>query len=471
MDTKSKFLLLIILLVAGVAYNLHAQQSAKADSIDKYMSVRTDMGKFSGAVLVAQDGNVILRKGYGYADVEDKVPFTPETPFEIASISKMFTAMAVLKLRDAGKLKPEDLICNYVDDCPDAWRTITVQNLMRHTSGIPDYEEALDFGSGKYFDLMTQLGASKQIFENAKKQPLDFKPGEKFKYSNTGYIVLGFIVQKAAGEPFNKYITDNILKPAGLKHSGVLGTAEKPQQLAYGYTFGDIGWEKTVSGYPLTSGHLKKLKQLALNPPEGDAGLYSNIDDLNHWSNLMDGSSFIQEALAKEIFTPGTDAYGYGWIIDNVFGMKRLSHSGMLPGYTSELIKFPDSKTTIVILCNLDRALINRIVRDITAILYDKPYDMPVRGKLAHLTPAQITSLEGEYKNSNGTVLSVKNTPEFLTAAMKGRFTAGLIALSPTEFYFPLADGKVIFTLGESGKAVKVNLRMDGEDHFFSLAN
>ncbi|HVG33611.1 MAG TPA: serine hydrolase domain-containing protein [Pyrinomonadaceae bacterium] len=433
--------------------------------IDQYLSARTEMGGFSGTVLVAKDGKIILRKGYGYADVEKRIPFTPETQHEVASISKMFTAMAALRLRHQGKLRLEDSVCKYLSDCPDIWKPITVQQLMRHTSGIADYEEALDLGSEKYMQFMTQSDASAKIFENAKKLPLDFKPGEKFHYSNTGYIVLGHVIQRAAGQPFAEFVTNNILKPVGMTHSGVLGWRSSPKRLANGYTHGDLGWEKSLAGVPLINGHLKRVPRLPLTPPEGDAWLYSTVDDLYRWSQLMDGSGFVATAEVAEVFTPGLDNYGYGWFIGNAFNRKRMNHTGALPGYVSNFIKFPDDKITIIIFSNLDRARTGSISRDVTAIVMGAPFDMPVRGQVVKLSLEQLSRLEGVYKMADGKLLTISNAPDFLTAELKGRYTAGLIPLSPTEFYFPLGDGRAIFTLDAKGQATKVNMRYGGEDH------
>lgn len=435
------------------------------ETIDQYLSIRTEMGRFSGAVLVAKEGKILLRKGYGYAEVEKQLPFTPETQIEIASISKMFTAMAALKLRAQDKLRLEDSICKYLTDCPEAWTPITVQQLMRHTAGIPDYEEKLELGSDKYLAFMTQPDTSARIVENARKLPLDFKPGEKFSYSNTGYIVLSYVVQKAAGMPFAEFVSKQLLQPAGMKHSGMLGTSEAPKQLANGYTHSDLGWEKTLAGQPLTAGHLKKLPPLALTPPAGDACLYSTVDDLYRWSQVMEGSSFVSAAEVEEVFTPGRGNYGYGWFVDNGFNRKRMRHNGMLPGYVSDFIRFPTEKITIILFSNLDTTPLSRIARDVSAIVLGTPYDMPVRGKVVSLTEQQIAQLLGDYKTAEGPILTIRKEPAFLMAAIKGRYTAGLIPLSPTEFYFPLADGKAIFTLDETGKAVKVNMRYSGEDH------
>lgn len=453
------------LILCLFALSSAAQTPDVAQAVDRYLSIRTEMGGFSGAILVARDGRVILRKGYGFADVEKRIPYTPETQHEVASISKMFTAMAALKLRDSGKLQLSDSICKYLDGCPEIWKPITIQQLMRHTSGIPDYEEKLELGSDKYLEFMVKPEATKLIVENAKTLPLDFKPGEKFHYSNTGYVILSRIVQQAAGQPFAEFVRKNILEPAGMKHSGIIGTGAPPKKLASGYTHGDIGWEKMLGGVALTAGHLKKQPQLALTPPAGDAGVYSTVDDLYLWSRVMDGSKLVPAALAAEVYTPGLENYGYGWLIDKGFERRRMWHNGELPGYTSELLKFPDDKITIIIFSNLDRSRLGRIRRDVSAIVLGTPYDLPVRGTVTKLMPEQVARLEGSYKMADGAVLTIRNEPDYLTAEIKGRYLAGLIPLSPTEFYFPLADGKALFTLDESGRAIKVNMRYSGEDH------
>ncbi|MEA2603969.1 MAG: hypothetical protein QOF89_4961 [Acidobacteriota bacterium] len=179
----------------------------------------------------------------------------------------------------------------------------------------------------------------------------------------------------------------------------------------------------------------------------------------------LDGGKLVSAEEAAEAFTPGLDNYGYGWFIDTGFDRKRLRHTGLLPGYVSDFIKLPGDKVTILLVSNLDRTRLDRIARDVTAIVLGTPYDLPVHGKLAQLTAEQFAKLEGEYKMTDGKTLTVRKEPDLLAAELKGRYTAGLLPLSPTEFYFPLGDGKAIFTLDESGKAVKVNMRYGGKDH------
>lgn len=445
---------------------IFAQSDNIGKTIDEYLTIRSAMGNFSGSILVVKDGKNIIRKGYGFADVENRIPYTPETKQEVASISKMFTSMAALKLRDQGKLKLDEPICLYIDNCPAAWQPILIQQLMRHTSGIPDYEEPLGLGSAKYLEFMVKPDASARIVENAKKLPLDFKPGEKFNYSNTAYIVLSCIIQKAARQPFAAFVTKNILHAAGMKDSGVIDSRNLPKGLAKGYSYESISWGKALAGVPLTDGHLKQVPVISLTSPEGDAWLYTTVDDLYRWSQVMSGDiKFASMEEISEIFTPGLDNYGYGWFIGEGFGRKRMRHNGGLPGYISDFIKFPDDKITIIIFSNLDRARLGNISRDISSIVLGTPFDMPVRGAVIKLTSTQISKLEGDYRNSDGKLLTIRDQPDFLTAKLQDRYTAGLIPLSATEFYFPLADGKAIFTMDESGKAVKINMRYSGEDH------
>src|SRR5688500_18741226 len=149
---------------------------------------------------------------------------------------------------------------------------------MRHTSCIPDYEEKLVLGSEKYLQVMAEGDTSARILKEAKQLPLDFKPGEKFRYSNTGYIVLSYVIEKAARTPFAEFVEKNILRPAGMKNTGVFGAGKSPKNLATGYTHGNLGWEKTLAGVSLTDGHLKKLPSISLSSPHGDGMLYSTVD-------------------------------------------------------------------------------------------------------------------------------------------------------------------------------------------------
>jgi CubicO group peptidase (beta-lactamase class C family) len=456
-----------IALIFASVLSLAAQTTPDpATTIDKYLSTRAEMGNFSGSVLVAKGDTVFIAKGYGFANMQDQIRFTPDTRHSIASVSKMFTAMAALKAREGGKLKLEDSVCKFIDNCPDAWKLVTIQHLMRNTSGIPDYEEKLELASDKYLEYMKQPQSAERIVDDARKLPLDFVPGSKFKYSNTGFIVLSMAIEKATGRSFAEYVETELLRPAGMNDSGVYRESKRPDRHALGYTFKGTDWAKLLGGVAYKDAGLLETPWLSLGPPHGDAGMYSTVNDLLKWSLAMDGSKVVTASLANEVFTAGEGGYGYGWFVGKGFERDRYRHNGFLPGFASDFVKFPKEKITIVLFSNIDRTRMSNVMRDISSIVFGLPYDMPVRGKVVERNAAAMPRLEGEYKMADGTILTVKNEPDFLTASIPGRFTAGLIPFSQTEFYFPLADGRAIFTLdAEKKTAIKANLRYSGEDH------
>lgn len=341
-DKTMKVVLTCILIVLSL--NSLASPSKPSFEIDAMLSSLTKAGKFSGAVLVARDGKVLLRKGYGFANLEKHIPFTPETRHHVASISKMFTAMAVLKLRDQNSLKLEVSICAYLEQCPKIWQAVTVQHLLRHTSGIPDYEEKLGLYSSAYLEFMTRKDATEKILREARKDKLELRPGTQFRYSNTGYVLLSSIVEKVSGKPFNQAVHDLVLEPAGLKNTGMF----------------EAGMTGISSGY---TKNWKPIPKLALTPPAGDAALVSTLDDLYRWSLAMDAREM------WEVFQPGLGGYGFGWFIDKRFGRRRYVHTGELPGYRTVFVKYPGEKLTIILFSNQDQSPIEKVSREISRLL------------------------------------------------------------------------------------------------------
>jgi hypothetical protein len=184
----------------------------------------------------------------------------------------------------------------------------------------------------------------------------------------------------------------------------------------------------------------------------------------------MDGDTrLVTAGIAKEVFTPGLDNYGYGWFIDKSFGKTRYSHTGGLPGYLTDFTKIPEEKLTVIVFSNTEGMRLSRVKRDIVAIALGKPWDMPVKGTVVTLAPEQFAKLFGNFKMPDGATMRVYRDPEpgaLLAGHIPNQFLAGFIPLSPTEFYMPLTEGRVTFTLGEDGKASKVNVHYSGEDHW-----
>jgi CubicO group peptidase (beta-lactamase class C family) len=340
------------LVLASMAF---AQTQGVAERMDAYLRQLERAGQFSGAVLVARNGQVLLRQGYGFADPERHLPFTPDTPHRVASISKMITAMAVLQLRDAGKLRLTDSICTHLNDCPKAWQPVTVKHLLRHTSGIADYEEALGLYSQAYLDFMTQPGATARIVREAKNKKLGFVPGSQFRYCNTSYILLGLIIERVSGRAFNDVIRGVVLEPAGMKHSGMIARPEQPANLSVGTS---------------SKGAVRaRIPDLMLEPPAADAALVSTLDDLYRWSQAMDGSALVSTQLAREVFSKGLGGYGFGWFVDRRFNRTRYVHTGELPGYRTVFIKFPRDRVTIVVFANDDQSPSETISKELSRLV------------------------------------------------------------------------------------------------------
>ena len=207
--------------VAAGASARAAPPNTVAARMSEYLSAREALGQFNGVALAMKDGKVVFQHAYGFADVEQGVRNRLDTRFSAASITKQFTAAAVLQLRDAGKLALSDPICRFVDPCPEAWRPVTLKHLLNHTGGVPDYEEALGLGSAEYAAFIGRPDNIDRILKEAAAKPLDFAPGTKWRYSNTGYILLAGVIAKTSGETYEHYVEEHLLKPAGMTSSSI----------------------------------------------------------------------------------------------------------------------------------------------------------------------------------------------------------------------------------------------------------
>jgi CubicO group peptidase (beta-lactamase class C family) len=437
-----------------------------ASRCDRYLRRLAALGRFSGSAEVRRDGELVFGGAYGAAALTPEQPATPRTQFEIASLSKMFTAFAALKLRDRGLLRLEDPVCDRLDDCPAHWRAVTIAHLIHHTSGIPDYEEALDLGSPAYMAFMAQPDAARRAILRERPLPLDFAPGTKFHYSNTGYLVLGTIVERVAGKPFGAFLRETIFASAGMRDTGTIGF-DRPMQPTTGYEGRDIPWPRFLPGFRLAE-FAQAVPPLPLTPPEGDAGVYSTAHDLARWNELMlhpDGT-VVTNAHVREIFDGGAFGYGAGWTIGtDDDGRRRYRHTGELPGYLAVSSILPDERMTVVVLTNWTRSRPNIVANALAEIARGGSWDDPASGDVVTLDDTQKAALSGRYRFASGRIMTVSPDARLgLQAVIPEQFTAGLIPLSPTRFYFPLGDGTMTFELAADGRAERVVGRYSGRE-------
>jgi CubicO group peptidase (beta-lactamase class C family) len=306
-----------------------------AAAIDSYMTKQVEEEQFSGSVLVAQEGKPIISKGYGKASIELNVPNTPQTVFRIGSITKQFTAMAIMMLQERGKLKVSDSICKYLTNCPKAWKPITLENLLTHTSGIWNYTNTKDYA--KVFLTPLERGQLVDVFRN---KPLEFKPGERWNYSNSGYYLLGIVIERAARQSYESFLYENIFKPLSMKNTGFNVGYRTVDKLATGYS--------TLQSKQIIPNPLIDINDFS------DGALYSNVEDLLVWDQALYTEKLVSKKSLDQMFTPfklnsGNDyGYGYGWSIRG----NSVSHGGRVAGFVTYISRFPQKGTTVIVLTN-----------------------------------------------------------------------------------------------------------------------
>jgi CubicO group peptidase (beta-lactamase class C family) len=321
---------------------------------DTYLSKLVKAKLFSGSVLIARNGKVFLSKGYGEADREKHLVNTAQTKFRIASLTKQFTAMAILILQTQGKLNVRDRICTYLSNCPASWQAITIHQLLTHTSGIPDFTRFPDY-------LPTQGSPSSptQTIARFKDKPLDFQSGEKFSYSDSGYILLGSIIERASGATYEAFLRDNIFAPLQMVNLG------------YDHNNGDL-----ALGYRDQTNVLADFVDMSI--PYAAGGLYSTVEDLYRWDRALYTDKLIPKKLRDMMFTPfampkkGGPGYGYGWGIGKEGNHLLVSHEGAINGFQSGIYRYPNDKTVIIILGNRQDMDLFEMRTQIAKIVFEK---------------------------------------------------------------------------------------------------
>jgi CubicO group peptidase (beta-lactamase class C family) len=345
--------------------------------MDQIVQSYVDAKQFMGSVLVARGDAILFNKSYGMANLEWNVPNTPTTKFRIGSITKQFTAAAILLLEERGKLTVEDSVKKYIPDAPEAWDKITLHNVLTHTGGIPNFTDFPDYPQ-KSLSPMT----AEQIVAWFKDKPLDFDPGAKFSYSDSDYVLLGYLIEKLSGQTYEKFLQENILTPLGMKDSGYDSNTAIIEHRASGYS-------RTRAG-PVNAGYVN------MTVPHGAGGLYSTTLDLLKWEQGLFGRKLLKpESLAK-MTTPFKENYAFGLIIQTTEGRKNISHNGGIQGFNASLGYYPDSKITVAVLSNLNG---------------NAPDEMlPKLATVAHGQAVQLSSERNEIKLSRETLATYVGT-------------------------------------------------------------
>ena len=352
-------ILLLTLSVAPFAQNLEA-------SIDQFIKAEMERQKIPGVSLaVVRDGKPFLVKGYGFANLEHQVPVRPETIFQSGSVGKQFTATAVMLLVEEGKIGLDDKISKYLGDVPESWKNITVRHLLSHTAGMTDYPQDFDFRRDYTED---------EMLKRAKEIPLAFQPGEKWQYSNLGYVTLGILIGKVTGKFYGDFLNERVFKPLGMKTARIINEADIVTNRA--------------SGYRLVKGEVKNQEWVSpsLNTT-ADGSLYLSALDMMKWDDALRNGKVLKKSSLDEMWTPiklndgKTHPYGFGWAVRSVNGRRVVEHGGAWQGFKAHIARYVDDNLTVIVFANLIQTnqgkLANGAAQIVVADLKPKPIADP----------------------------------------------------------------------------------------------
>lgn len=432
----------LLLLAWGIAAPAGAQDPRVA-RLHEYLAAAAHLGHLNGSVLIAERGTVLVDTAYGFANLELGVRNTRDTRFRVASVTKQFTAMAIVMLAQDGKLDLADPISRYVDSLPPSWNAITIHHLLRHTSGISDYEEWFGgYTTQAYSDYMSQAHAPARIVRDAKARPLDHDPGTQFRYSNSAYIILGFIVERASGMPYADFLRTRIHEPLGMSRSDQDRSEEITPDRAQGYRLRPGAYPRAWFNGLTRADYRNAVYQL-MEPPQADAGLITTARDLYRWDQALYTDRLVQRALLDSIFTPGIGDYGYGWFVRSGPDGRVHDHSGGLPGFACFIRRIPGTQRTIIILGNLER--LGRVLGDVTAILHGDSVAVPRARRLIASDSAADARVAGMYRTADGDSVRVFIEEGRLGAHQPGEFRALLLPESAQDYFVVQLNGTARF--------------------------
>ncbi|MDM7922365.1 MAG: serine hydrolase [Pyrinomonadaceae bacterium] len=434
-----------VFVVSGIAQSPAAGPDIRA-KVDEYMNARLDAKGFGGAVLFVKDGNTVAGGGYGFADLEAKSPIKPDTKFRIGSVTKQFTAALVLMLQEEGKLNVQDPVCKYLDPCPEAWQPVTIHHLLSMSSGITSITSLPNWRNELRFKDLTPA----EVIAMTGPLPLKAKPGDAYEYSNTNYIVLGTIVEKLSGKTYEQFLTERIIKPLGLKDTGLDN--------------GKTRYPNSALGYTMKNGVISPADPVSVTISFSAGAMYSTPGDLHKWQMaLLGGRVYKKEETLAAMLTPNKGDYGYGLIVvTDRKGRKRITHGGGIEGFITDSVYFPEEKLFIAAFTNNDRNAMGELMGALTAIPFGEPYALPKKRVAIKLDAAILDKYVGEYQLAPTMSFKIERGPDGLTMEPTRQPKAPLFAESETEFFLTVVDATLKFVKDEAGKVTGLEFTQAG---------
>ncbi len=446
---KSCFIVSSFLLLLTFTYGQTKQDKQLGKKLDELLSTQFQISDPGCEILVAKKGEIVYKKAFGNADIELNVPMKPDMVFKLGSITKQFTAVAVLQLVEQGKISLQDSLQKYIKDFPSKGHTVTIENLLTHTSGISDYMQlAYADRNAERKDYEPQ-----QVVDKFKTLPLEFEPGTKFKYSNSGYYLLGYIIEKVSGKSYRAYLQENILTPLYLNHTY--------------FDSSNIIIPNRVNGYRKEGIAYKNADYWSMTIAYSAGELISNVEDLFKWHKGLYSYKILKKETLEKGFTPfklkdGTvTEYGYGWILKNISGIKSIEHGGAITGFLTNEIYFPAEDIFVAALFNCECSLKDELSINIASLALEKPLQNDVK-----VDANLLNDYVGTYTLSTDTKRTIVVTKENdrLIAKISEQEVIPLIFQSDTKFQFKNILGAECEFIKENGKVTKFYVSQNG--HF-----
>ena len=329
----------------------------RADQVDNYLKSQMKQHRIPGLTLkIIHDGKAIKTAAYGLANIELSVPAKPETVFEIGSVTKQFTAAGILLLAQEGKLSLDDKISQHMKDTPEAWANVTIRHLLTHTSGIKSYTGL------EGFQLWRHLNQS-QFMKAIGREQMEFQPGDSWKYCNTGFSLLGYIIENVSSRNYWDFMGERVFKPLGM-----LATTNRLPSLII---------PNRAAGYEQTN-HVWINRDSDLTEVFSAGAIASTVGDLAKWNAALDGDRLLNAANKEQMWTPvklndgKTRKYGFGWNVDAVEGHKNIGHGGSTSGFSASIQRFPDDRLAVIILTNTDEEIATTLAKKVATFFFTK---------------------------------------------------------------------------------------------------
>lgn len=406
-----------------------------AGRLDAHLAAWDKLGRFQGAVLVAQGDRVLVRRGYGLANVEWEIPNSPDTRYRLGSLTKQFTAASILLLQEQGKLSVNDSVTKYFADAPPSWKAVTIHHLLSHGSGI------VNFTAWAGFDELTKMRVTgEELYHRVRDWPLEFTPGSKYAYSNSGYFLLGMIIEKASGLTYEDFVAKYLFAPLGMESTGYDHADRIIKKRATGYTVLGQNAAYVDTGWPFAAG-----------------ALYSTVDDLFRWERALFGGRVLKPESFTAMTSKQNAGYGYGLGISETY----VGHEGGINGFRTVMLQDPAKALTVIVLGNSELPA-GRLGRELLRIATGETVPVPVERRAVRLNSPMMDRYVGPYRLPDGRVVRMRRVGLQMYLDLPG-LELPIFATDDSHFFAKQLDWQVEVVLNEMSMATELLLTIDGQ--------